>query len=72
MQKPKLSNLLHEVIELGEENFPDSEEWVELKNVFEHLNFGEITLKIINGDIESIKVTHHYKPIVVDKKEKIV
>lgn len=67
-RKPKIKDLLYEVVELGEESFPDSGEWVELKSVFEHLAYGEVLLKIINGEIESIRVTHHYKPIVVDKE----
>lgn len=72
MNKLRFNEFIHEVIELGEDNFPSSVEWVELKNVFEHLSYGEVLIKIIDGDIESIRVTHHYKPIVVDKNEKVV
>ena len=73
MQKIKLEDVAIEVAEFGIDSF--SKETVpmeDLKNVFQRVKFGEITLKIVNGEIESMQVVHNYKPIRFDKDGEIV
>jgi len=67
MRKPKLSEIVYEVVEMGEGNFPNSTKFQGLRDIFEKLKFGEIIIKVINGEVEAIQVTHHYKPIVSDE-----
>lgn len=66
MKKPKLNEVVYEVIELGESSFPSSVKLQDLDRIFEKLKFGEVVIKVINGEIESIQVTHHYKPVILD------
>ncbi|HOM78082.1 MAG TPA: hypothetical protein PLT50_02670 [bacterium] len=67
MKKPKLNEVVYEVIELGESSFPSSVKLQDLDRIFEKLKFGEVVIKVINGEIESIQVTHHYKPVILDE-----
>lgn len=67
MKKPKLNEVVCEVVELGEESFPGSVKYQSLNDLFEKLKFGEILIKVINGEIESIRVTHHYKPVIPEE-----
>jgi len=67
MKKPKLNEVVYEVIELGESSFPSSVKLQDLDKIFEKLKFGEVVIKVINGEIESIQVTHHYKPVILDE-----
>lgn len=67
MGKPKLKEVIYEVVELGKDNFPDSIEFQGLEEIFEKLKYGEIVLKVIDGEVESIQVTHHYKPMVLEE-----
>lgn len=67
MRKPKLSEIVYEIVEMGEGSFPNSTKTQGLRDIFEKLKFGEVTIKVINGEVESIQVTHHYKPTVVDE-----
>lgn len=62
-----LSEIVYEVVEMGEENFPNSTKLQGLKDIFEKLKFGEVVIKVINGEVESIQVTHHYKPVIIDE-----
>lgn len=68
MRKPKLKEIAYEVIEIGEGNFPNSVKFQGLDKIFEKLKFGEVVIKVINGEVESIQVTHHYKPVILDEK----
>ena len=67
MKKPKLNEVVYEVVELGESSFPSSVKLQDLDKIFEKLKFGEVVIKVINGEIESIQVTHHYKPAILDE-----
>ena len=67
MKKPRLSEIVYEVVEMGEENFPNSTKLQGLEDIFEKLKFGEVVIKVINGEVESIQVTHHYKPVIIDE-----
>ena len=67
MKKPKLSEIVYEVVEMGEDAFPNSTKFHGLEDIFKKLKFGEIVIKVINGEVESIQVTHHYKPIVSEE-----
>lgn len=67
MKKPKLNEVVYEVVELGESSFPSSVKLQDLDRIFEKLKFGEVVIKVINGEIESIQVTHHYKPVILDE-----
>jgi|GEM_PF-2510020 hypothetical protein len=67
MKKPKLNEVVYEVVELGESSFPSSVKLQDLDKIFEKLKFGEVVIKVINGEIESIQVTHHYKPVILDE-----
>jgi hypothetical protein len=68
MRKPKLSEIAFEVIEIGEDSFPDSTKLEDLEGLFKKLRFGEVVIKVIDGNVESIQVTHHYKPMISDEK----
>lgn len=67
MRKPQLKEVVFEVVELGESNFPNSMKLQGLEEIFEKLKFGEIVIKVINGEVEAIQVTHHYKPMILDE-----
>lgn len=67
MRKPKLSEVVYEIVELGEGNFPNSTKFQGLEEIFEKLKFGEIIIKVIGGEVESVQVTHHYKPMVSEE-----
>ena len=76
MKKPRLSEVVYEVVELGETSFPSSAKLQDLDKLFQKLRFGEVVIKVIDGEIESIQVTHHYKPVILgetlDTEEKKV
>ena len=76
IQKPKLNEVVYEVVELGEKAFPSSAKLQDLDKLFQKLRFGEVVIKVINGEIEAIQVTHHYKPAILgetlDTEEKKV
>lgn len=65
--KPKLTDIVHETVELGRETFPDSLGFQDIEGIYEKLRFGEVVIKVINGQVESIQVTHHYKPVISEK-----
>lgn len=65
--KPTLKNIVHETVELGKESFPDSMEFSDIEGIYEKLRFGEVVIKVIGGQVESIQVTHHYKPVLSEK-----
>ena len=67
MSKPKLREIVYEIVEMGEENFPNSTKLQGLEDIFEKLRFGEVVIKVINGEVEAIQVTHHYKPVIIDE-----
>ena len=71
MNKIELKDVVNEVREFSLKNFPATPELRALENIFEEMVFGEITIKIIDGKIESMQVTHNYKPIV-DKENEMV
>lgn len=76
MRKPKLSEVVYEVVELGESSFPSSAKLQDLDRLFQKLRFGEVVIKVVDGEIEAIQVTHHYKPVIfgetLDTEEKKV
>ena len=67
MRKPSLNEIVYEIVELGEGNFPNSTKFQGLEDIFEKLKFGEIVIKVINGEVEAIQVTHHYKPLIAEE-----
>jgi hypothetical protein len=68
MEKIKLSNATEAVIEMAEKEFKEIS-LKELRNVFQEITWGTIEITIVEGDIENIKITKNYKPLV-DKVEK--
>ncbi len=69
MEKVKLSNATEAVIEMAEKEFNEVS-LKELRNVFKEVSWGTVELTIVEGDIENIKVTKNYKPLVDKEPEK--
>lgn len=67
MRKPRLSEVVYEVVEFGEGNFPNTTKFQGLEEIFEKLKFGEVVIKVIGGEVESVQVTHHYKPMILEE-----
>ena len=65
MKKVRLKEFASEVVELGKGTIPGSPEYESLVDIFEKLEYGEVVIKVIKGDVESISVTNHYKPVIV-------
>ncbi len=67
--KLKAKDIALEAVEMVKQEFPTSQPSLqEIKNIFSEVSFGEITFKIINGEIESIQVTKNYRPISLDNE----
>ena len=67
MTKLNLNKTVAEITELAQREFQDSKV-KELRNVFEEVSYGEITIKVVDGEIEWIRVLKNYKPLI-DKSE---
>ncbi len=68
MEKVKLSNATEAVIEMAQKEFKEVS-LKELRNVFKEVSWGTVEITIVEGEIENIKITKNYKPLV-DKSEK--
>ena len=67
MEKVKLSNATEAVIEMAQKEFKEVS-LKELRNVFREVSWGTVEITIVEGEIENIKITKNYKPLV-DKSE---
>lgn len=63
MTKVKLNKATKAITELARQEFSEVEAR-DLKDVFNEVSFGKIIIAVVNGEIESIKVSKVYKPIV--------
>jgi hypothetical protein len=67
MEKVKLSSATEAVIEMAQKEFKEVS-LKELRNVFKEVSWGTVEITIVEGEIENIKITKNYKPLV-DKSE---
>ena len=51
------------LLEMGQDEFASSGSVDSLQNILEELEFGEIVITVVHGKVETMRITHTYKPI---------
>ncbi len=66
MDKLKLNNSVDSLMDFSKDQFDRERVLVEKKKVLENLQYGEVILTVVEGEITNIKVIKNYKPISID------
>ena len=62
-KKIRLNKSAESMLDFAKEEFSEDGRLSEMKDLFGELSYGSIIIKVVKGEIETVRVVKNYKPL---------